>query len=93
MKDDKFYLIHIAECLQRICDYTKQGRDAFMSSSLVQDAVIRNFEIMGEAPKHISDELKERFPDIPWRRIAGFRDVLIHAYYKIKLEEVWDTVH
>jgi uncharacterized protein with HEPN domain len=92
MKDDKLYLIHISECIAKIVQYTHGGRDAFFSSPLIQDAVVRNFEIIGEASKHISPALKQRYPDVAWRQLAGFRDVLIHNYMGVKLAQVWGTI-
>jgi uncharacterized protein with HEPN domain len=85
-------LIHIGECIGRIEEYTRGGRNQFLDSTLIQDAVIRNFEIIGEAVKQISDETLDKAPEIPWRRIAGFRDVLIHGYMGVELEEVWKVV-
>jgi uncharacterized protein with HEPN domain len=90
--DERLYLDTIAECIEQIETYTEAGRDTFLRSSLIQDAVIRNFEIIGEAAKQISRRLKDQYPDIPWRRIAGFRDVLIHDYRKVVMEEVWLVV-
>lgn len=92
MKDDRFYLTHIIECAERIEGYTRSGRDAFMQSEMIQDAVVRNFEIIGEATKQVSQDLKDSHPGVPWRRIAGFRDVLIHGYFTIDLNEVWNVV-
>ncbi len=69
-----------------------EGRDTFLKSRLKQDAVIRNFEIMGEAAKQLSDKVKQAHPTIPWKRIAGFRDVLIHDYMGVDVEEVWKIV-
>lgn len=92
MKDDRLYLEHIRECIERIEAYTQSGQIQFMESTLIQDAVIRNFEIIGEAVKQISDETLDKIPEIPWRRIAGFRDVLIHGYMGIEMEEVWRVV-
>ena len=89
MSDDCLYLIHILESIERIEDYTREGRDVFMNSPMAQDAVIRNFEIIGEAVKQIPVFLKEEHPDIPWRRIAGLRDVLIHQYMSVDPEAVW----
>ena len=63
-----------------------------MSSDLIQDAVIRNLEIVGEATKRVSQETKEQHQEIPWRQMAGLRDVLIHDYMGISLEIVWNVV-
>ncbi len=92
MSDDRLYLIHIAESIEKIEDYTRGGRDVFMDSLMAQDAVVRNFEVIGEAVKQIPGFLKEKRPDIPWRRIAGLRDVLIHQYMSVDLEAVWAIV-
>lgn len=59
---------------------------------MIQDAVIRNFEIIGEATKCLSPELKAAYPDIPWKQIAGLRDILIHDYLKINLNRVWGVI-
>lgn len=72
MKDDKLYLINILECMERIELYTKSGVDDFRNSTMVQDAVIRNFEIIGEATKRLSAELRQSHTEIPWTQIAGF---------------------
>lgn len=92
MKDDRLYLSNIDEALGRIAAYTGEGRDAFERSTLIQDAVIRNFEIVGEAAKKVSAGTRERSPQVPWRTVAGFRDVLIHNYNRIDLGEVWAVV-
>lgn len=92
VKDDRLYLIHILECAGRIESYTRGGREAFMASPMVQDAVIRNFEIIGEAVKRVSERVKEKRSDVPWRAIAGLRDILIHQYMGVDLEAVWDVV-
>jgi len=92
VKRDSLYLTHIAECIRRIEDYTRCGKEEFVNSSLVQDAVIRNFEIIGEAVKNISDDTLERQPHIPWRQIASFWDVLIHGYMGVDLNEVWNVI-
>lgn len=92
MKDDTLYLNHILESIQKIETYTQKGFVFFSKDAMVQDAVIRNFEIMGEAVKKISDKLKSSKPEVPWKRIAGLRDVLIHDYMGVDLQEVWNIV-
>ena len=71
---------------------TDEGKKVFLESSMIQDAVIRNFEIIGEATKCLSPELKAAYPDIPWKQIAGLRDILIHDYLKINLNRVWGVI-
>ena len=92
MKDEKLYLVHMIECAERIMSYTQPGRDSFLRDTKTQDAVVRNFEIIGEAAKRVSQATRNRAPNIPWGRIAGFRDVLIHQYEGVDLEEVWKRV-
>lgn len=92
MKRDAAYLSHIRDATRRIQDYTRDGQDAFMASTLIQDAVIRNLEIIGEATKALSPAFREQHPNIPWSSMAGMRDVLIHGYMGVDLKIVWDVV-
>ncbi len=92
MNKDLLYLESIRDCLERIAEYTATGKQAFLDSRLIQDGVIRNLEVIGEATKNLSSELRESNPAIPWRQIAGMRDVLIHDYLKVNLGRVWRTV-
>ena len=92
MKNDKIYLVHIMECIQSIETYIELGEVEFFKSKLIQDAVIRNLEVIGEATKKISPELKHREHDIPWIEMAGLRDVLIHDYFGVDLDIVWNVV-
>lgn len=67
MKDDRLYLSNILECIEWIESYVGEGKDTFLKSRMIQDAVIRNFEVMGEATKRLSQELRLNNSDIPWR--------------------------
>ena len=92
MKDERVYLLHMLECTERIFEFTSAGRDDFFVDRKTQDAVVRNFEILGEAAKRVSQEARDQSPEIPWRQISGFRDVLIHQYEGVDLQQVWERV-
>lgn len=92
MKDDRVYLAHILEAIQDIEQYGSPGRDAFMTDKMRQDALIRKLEVIGEAVKNLSDNAKQRRPEIPWRRIAGMCDRLTHDYFGVDLALVWVAV-
>ena len=92
MKDDRIYLLHIQDAIHHIQDYTKGGKDEFFNDRKTQDAVVRNLEIIGEAVKNLSEQLKIDHTAIPWKRIAGMRDKMIHEYFGVNLSLVWDAV-
>ena len=89
MKSEYMYLHHIRERCERVAACVQAGREAFFGSVVYQDAVMRNLEIIGEASKRISPELRAQLAAAPWRQIAGLRDVLIHDYPNLDLERVW----
>jgi uncharacterized protein with HEPN domain len=91
MRSDRVYLHHMLDAVQRIESYVAVGYNGFMSATHWQDAVIRQLEILGEATKKLSDELRARHDEVEWRRIAGLRDVLIHDYMGVDLEAVWEV--
>jgi len=90
--NDSIYLQHILDAIQKISLYL-QGidKDKFLKNSLIQDGVIRQLEIIGEATKQISLELRDQQSSIPWSQMAGMRDKLIHHYFGVDLETVWLT--
>jgi len=92
VKDDRVFLLQILEFIEKIDTYTQNGKEEFMLTPLIQDAVIRNFEVIGEAVKQVSDQIKKEHGEIHWREIAGFRDVLIHKYMGVDLDAVWNVV-
>ena len=92
-KKESIYIGHILECIAKIEDYVSSiTEEEFSSNGLIQDAVIRNFEIIGEATKHLNIEFRDRHPDILWRRMAGMRDILIHDYLGIDIQSIWETI-
>jgi uncharacterized protein with HEPN domain len=91
MKNDSVYLHHILDAISKIESYTKVGKDQFITESHWQDAIIRNLEIIGEATKRLSSTFKSKNTEIPWRSIAGLRDILIHDYMGVDLETVWNV--
>lgn len=74
---DRMYIVHIQERIGRILEFTAGGREDFLDSPLIQDAVIRNFEVIGKAAKQLSPEIKARYSKVNWRNIAGPHDMLI----------------
>ncbi len=92
-KDESAYLEHIRDSITRIGKYTS-GMDepAFLTNELVQDAVIRQLQIIGEAAKKLSDGTRAAYPDVQWKDITGMRDKLIHDYFGVDLAAVWDTL-
>lgn len=84
---------HIIESIELIEEYVKNKTEVdFFSSRQLQDSVIRRLEIIGEAAKNLPSEIKEKNPDIPWKKMAGLRDVLIHEYFGVDLELTWQII-
>lgn len=92
MKDASAYLKHIREAIAKIEKYTKGGRALFMEDTMIQDSVVRNLEIIGEAARNLPVDLRKSYPKVPWRSITGMRNVLIHEYFGVDLDIVWKVV-
>ncbi|MFN8590643.1 MAG: DUF86 domain-containing protein [Thermomicrobiales bacterium] len=93
MSENTTYLEHILEAIVIIEGYAAAGRTQFFAERLRQDATIRQLEIIGEATKRLTSDFRARHPDVAWRSMAAFRDVLIHNYLGVDLEIVWTVVH
>lgn len=92
MNREALFRREILESIQKIRTFTSGGRAAFLESELIQNAVIRNIEIIGEAAKNVPEALRGKEPSIPWRNIAAMRNHLIHRYFRVDLEQVWQVV-
>lgn len=92
-KDDLVYVRHISDAVKKIIDYTTgMGKKEFISSNKTQDAVIRQFEIIGEATKQLSKAFRDKHSDVPWKKLAGLRDKLIHDYMGVDVLAIWKSV-
>ena len=89
---DRVLLAHMRDCLGRILEYTNAERSRFDSSRQVRDAVIRNLRTLAESSQRLSSEIKGTEPQIPWRELAGFRNVIVHGYLGVDLGAVWLVV-
>src|SRR4051812_1094255 len=92
MSKDKLYLTHILECIDKITEYTRDGRDYFESDPKTQDAVLRNLHTLSESSTHISNELQSKYPSVAWREIHAFRNVVVHDYLGLELNQIWDII-
>ena len=92
MQSDRLLLEHIGECIERIREYTGGERATFHTSKMVQDAVLRNLQTLAESTQRLSPAIKSTEQGVPWRAIAGFRNVLAHDYFHVDLDVVWTVV-
>ncbi|MCG3162067.1 MAG: hypothetical protein JMDDDDMK_03296 [Acidobacteria bacterium] len=92
MKDDQAYLAHISECLTKIERYVAGGRETFFADDMVQDAVIRNLQTLAESTRRLSETVKATRPEVEWRSIAAFRNVVVHDYMGLDSEQIWNIV-
>lgn len=91
-KDDTVYLQHVLDAINTVQEYLQGvNEEKFKATRLLQDGAIRQIEIIGEAVRHISKDIRKAYPEIPWQDIAGMRDKIIHDYFGVDIEKVWDT--
>lgn len=89
----ELFLSDIIEATKRIQEYTtSMNLDSFKKNNLVVDAVIRNLEIIGETSTHIPENLRVKYPELPWSSIVGLKNIAIHKYFKIDLDIIWNIV-
>ncbi|MBU2542153.1 DUF86 domain-containing protein [Patescibacteria group bacterium] len=92
-KDPKVFLLHILESIEMIEKYIQgKTKKDFLDSELLQDAFIRRLEIIGEAVRYIPDDVRLKYPQIPWQKVSDMRNKLIHKYFIIDMELVWEVV-
>jgi uncharacterized protein with HEPN domain len=92
-RDYKVYLEDILEAIGKIQRYTANlSQEAFSGDERTLDAVVRNLEIIGEASKKVPGKIRSKYPEVEWKRIAGLRDILIHEYFGIDIDIIWDIV-
>lgn len=92
-KSDLVYIVHIQRSINQIVEYTNGLKEEeFLSNQLIEDAVVRNFEIIGEATKQISKEFRAKHTGIEWKKMAGMRDKLIHDYIEVDYAIIWATI-
>lgn len=92
-RTDKEFLLDIKEAINRIEKYIIGiTYEQFLEKTEKQDAVVRNLEIIGEAVKHLTNDLKSKYKDVEWKEIAGMRDKIIHFYFGVNLDIVWKAI-
>ena len=92
MKEDRVYLQHILDGLDAVREHTSEGAEFFFSDRKTQKAVLRELQEIAESTQRLSSDLKERFDGIPWREIAGFRNVIVHDYLGLNMKRIWEIV-
>ena len=93
IKKDIVYIKHIRDAIELILDYTKELNESdFNAKVIVQDAVIRRIQVIGEAVKNVSMAFREKYSEIPWTNIAGMRDKITHGYFNVDIDIVWKVI-
>jgi uncharacterized protein with HEPN domain len=92
VRTERAYLEHVLFCIGRIKDESSAGRAAVFASATLQDAILRNLQVLCESTQRLSAESKGRHPEVDWRGISAFRNVLVHSYFEVDFESVWSVV-
>jgi len=92
VRDDRDLVQDIVNRIDLTQEFVAGGRDTFMENRMMQEAVIRNLEVIGEASRSLTEELRQQHPEVPWKQIGAFRNFVIHVYWDIKLERIWQIV-
>jgi uncharacterized protein with HEPN domain len=93
MTDDRVYLEYILFCIDKIGEYSQDRKNKFLDDSLIQDAILRRLQTLAETTQRLSRETQDRIPDVDWKNISGFRNILVHDYLGgIDLELVWNVI-
>jgi uncharacterized protein with HEPN domain len=92
MRDDSEKLLDINDSIERINKYAARGKETFQKEELIQTWIIHNLLIIGEAASRISDEFKASNSEIPWSKIIGMRNILVHGYFQIDIDIVWAVI-
>jgi len=92
MREDRRRLLDIAEAIERIEKYASKGREAFEDDELIQNWILHHLQVIGEAARAISEELKDEHDEMPWRQIVGMRHILVHRYFEVDIDLIWSVV-
>jgi uncharacterized protein with HEPN domain len=91
-KDDRLYVVHILECIEKIDPYTAGGQGVFLTTDIIQDAVMRNLQVMAESTQRLSLAIRAQYPGIDWRQISRFRNVVVHDYLRLDYHLIWTII-
>lgn len=89
---ERVHVSHMLDCISRVFQYSEKNESVFRASKLIQDAVVRNLQTMAESSQRLGDSTRAIAPEVPWRAISGFRNILVHDYLGLDLDAIWAVV-